>query len=661
MSKHRVRKVSALSASVGLLAAPLWTAPAYAQPTPDTLVSVCSGVSLPPSVVTGIIDPVVTGIYSPIETNINSTLGTLTGLLGPLFPAPLSVDVTGLLTTAASGSDIGLSVLADDGTLVGPSDPCDAHADSFSLDNPAGISIGGNIIDGLGATGQDADAGEINSIAIGNNASTDAAALESIALGNGATVGAGGINSVALGAGSSATGANSVALGGDSIASRGPVAGYAAFGLAGTHNSAGEISVGSPGAERQITNVAPGSALTDAVNMAQLQAVAGLIPADAVEYDDASHTVVTFTGAGGTTLTNVAPGAVNATSTDAVNGSQLHATNQAIAALAGSVPTNAVEYDDGTQAVVTLGGVGGTTITNVAAGTLGASSTDAVNGSQLFATNQQVTANSLAIANLQTDVTNLETGVTNLQTQINNISNGGAGPVQYSNAGSPTVPNGGIATNHVTLVGAAAGPVGLHNVADGVIAAGSTDAVNGGQLFTTNQTVAGIQTTADTALAIANNSVQYDDASHTSVTLGPGNAPVVVHNVAAGVAATDAVNVGQLNGAISNITNIAVTNAVTQANAYTDARVSALEFDINDIRKDARSGTAAAMAVAGLPQSMEPGGTMLAASAGFYRGKGAFALGASHAHDNGKTVFKVGVTYDASEHVGVNAGAGIQF
>jgi autotransporter adhesin len=62
----------------------------------------------------------------------------------------------------------------------------------------------------------------------------------------------------------------------------------------------------------------------------------------------------------------------------------------------------------------------------------------------------------------------------------------------------------------VTLVGGAPGTVGLHNVADGIIAAGSTDAVNGGQLLTTNQAVTAAQTTADNALAIANNSVQYD-------------------------------------------------------------------------------------------------------------------------------------------------------
>src|SRR5262249_33610125 len=152
----------------------------------------------------------------------------------------------------------------------------------------------------------------------------------------------------------------------------------------GLQNSAGEVSVGSVGAERQITNVAPGSAPTDAVNLGQLQAIASLIPTDAVQYDDPSHSIVTLDGVGGTTVTNVAPGALNA------------------------------------------------------------GSTDAVNGSQLFATNQQVNANTTAISNLQTDVSNL-------QIQVTNISNGAAGPVQYSDAGSPTVPNGGTPSNDVTL------------------------------------------------------------------------------------------------------------------------------------------------------------------------------------------------------------------
>ena len=556
---------------------PLAASPARAQATPDTLISVCSGVSLPPSLITGIIDPVVTGIYNPIESNLNQTLGALGALLG--LPGPLNVDVSGLLTTAGSGSDIGLNVLAQDGSLVAPGDECNAQADSFTLDAPAGIAIGGNAITGLGDNGEQAQAGEIDSIAIGNRASTDAAALGSIALGTDASIGAGGTGSVALGTGSSATVPNSVALGAGSQASRGSQSGYFAFGLAIPQNSAGEVSVGAPGAERQITNVAAGSAPTDAANMAQLQAIAALVPTDAVEYDDASHSVITLDGAGGTLVTNVAPG------------------------------------------------------------TLSATSTDAVNGAQLFATNQQVQTNSLAIANLQVQVTS--------------IASGAAGPVQYSNPGSPAVPNGGTPTNDVTLVGAAAGPVGLHNVGDGMIAAGSTDAVNGGQLFLTNQAVTAAQGTADEALATANNSVQYDDPSHTSVTFNSGGPVTSLHNVAAGTASTDAVNVGQLGAAVDG--------AVTMANAYTDARISALDFDIRDVRREGRAGAAAALAAAGMPQVMEPGRNMIAAGVGTYRGRSAIAIGFSRGLENGRGAFKLGLTYDSSEKVGANAGVGFQF
>lgn len=552
---------SYLLAAVAMAAVTFPLSAQVAEPAPDTLVSVCSGVSLPRSAVTDLIDPVLTGIYGPIESNVNQTLGVLSapvlGLVG--LPGALSVDVNGLLTTAASGSDIGLRVLASDGTLVGPSDQCDAAADSFTLDTPAGIAIGGNQITGLGDTGEQAVAGEIDSIAIGNRASTDGSATGSIALGTDATVGAGAVGSIALGSGANASAANSVALGAGSTATR-----------------ASAVSVGAPGAERQVTNVAPGTLGTDAVNLNQLNAVAALIPGDAVQYDDASHTVVTFDGAGGTLLTNVRAGAVSATSTDAVN------------------------------------------------------------GSQLFGVQTQVNSNTTAIANLATNVAGNSTAITNLSIAI---SNGALGPVQYSNPGTPTVPNGGTPTNDVTLVGAAPGAVGLHNVANGVIAAGSTDAVNGGQIFTLSQNVA--------------NAVTYDNSSRTAVTLNVGGPSTVVQNVAAGIAATDAVNVSQLNGTVNN--------AISVSNAYTDMRIETLNFDLKDARSEARAGASAALAAAGMPQSMDAGRSMISGGVGTYRGKVGVAIGGSYRASNGQSVYKVGLTYDSSNAVGANAGAGFQF
>lgn len=128
------------------------------------------------------------------------------------------------------------------------------------------------------------------------------------------------------------TAANSVALGADSVADRGPNASYTAPGLTGTFASVGSVSVGAPGALRQITNVAPGTAASDAATVGQVTGAVGALAATSVQYDSASQATVTLGGASGTTIDNVAPGALTATSEQAVNGSQLFATNAAVTA-----------------------------------------------------------------------------------------------------------------------------------------------------------------------------------------------------------------------------------------------------------------------------------------------------------------------------------------
>ncbi|MGU3391097.1 beta strand repeat-containing protein [Sphingomonas sp. M1A8_2b] len=535
---------------------------------PTNLVSACSGVSLPRSVVTDIMRPVINGVVDPIQQTVNPILGSVTAVISvpaiallvpPLTASNLNIDATGLLNTAASGAPISLRVLNTNGTIVGPGDRCDSQADGFSLTNPAGIAIGGNRITGLGATGAEAFAGEANSIAFGNAALTDGSALGSIAFGTNSRVGAGATGAVALGTGAVATGANGVALGAGSLAARGPQTAYAAIGLTALQNSAGEVSVGTVGGERQITNVAAGTAATDAVNVGQLAGVQSQIVSLGtlgVQYDDATRASVTLggTGAPPVALGNVAAGAVNATSTDAVNGSQLFAsntnTNTAITNLTTNISNGgigALQYSNAATPTVPNGGVpsndaalvgaaaGPVGLHNVAAGVVATGSTDAVNGGQLFATN--------------TNVTNLTT----------NIANGAIGALQYSNAGTPTTPNGGLPSNDATLVGGAAGAVALHNVADGVVATGSTDAVNGGQLALVSGQVGTLNGLA----------VQYDDLSRSRVTFGGIGAPsVVLGNVAAGAlnsTSTDAVNGSQLFTTNTNVTNTntAITNLTT--------------------------------------------------------------------------------------------------
>ena len=111
-----------------------------------------------------------------------------------------------------------------------------------------------------------------------------------------------------------------------------------------------------------------------------------------------------------------------------------------------------------------------------------------------------------------------------------------------------------------------------------------------------------------------------------------------IQGVGDAMAPTDAVNKRQLDNAARGIYN-----------------------KINKVDKDMRAGVAMAMAVASLPQAYMPGKSMLAMSAGTYRGQGGFALGLSHATENKSWVFKGAATADTRGNFGATIGAGYQF
>lgn len=138
---------------------------------------------------------------------------------------------------------------------------------------------------------------------------------------------------------------------------------------------------------------------------------------------------------------------------------------------------------------------------------------------------------------------------------------------------------------------------------------------------------ANAQATAQGSVAIGTNSVA-DRAN--SVSVGAAGAERQITNVAAATQDTDAVNLGQLRDYASE----AGRRAVSQANSYTDQRVDALS-------REAHAGTAAAMAMAGLPQSTIPGKSMIALGGATYRGQSGLAIGASLMSAGGRWVYKL--------------------
>ena len=166
----------------------------------------------------------------------------------------------------------------------------------------------------------------------------------------------------------------------------------------------------------KITNLQAGtvsSTSKDAVNGSQLHQVEQKIN-NIVKYDaNSDKKKVTLEGNGGTIIANVKDGAVTANSKEAVNGSQLHEVKQDVAKNTTNINKNTtninnlttrvtknetnitkiqdelkdvVKYDkNSNKGKVTLaGGPNGTVITNLKKGTVNPTSTDAINGSQLY-------------------------------------------------------------------------------------------------------------------------------------------------------------------------------------------------------------------------------------------------------------------------------------
>ena len=349
-----------------------------------------------------------------------------------------------------------------------------------------------------------------NAVAIGGAA----ASVSGVAIGTGAL--AYNEYNVAMGSQAKARGKNSVALGANSVADR--------------DNT---FAVGSTTNLRQITSVAAGTENTDAVNKLQMDDSVGVVNSRVTTEVGSLNTRVTSEV--GTLDSKIRLNKDAITTLDTRVGNEVSTldgkigTNTgAITALDGRVTTNegdiaslksgqgtlnqlAVQYDTTIQDSITLKGTNGTKLTNLQDATLAASSTDAVTGGQLFTTNQNVTNLDNRVT---TEVGTLNTRITSevgtLDGQITTNSNaisGLDGRVTTNEGDIASLKSGQGTLNQlavqydttiqdsITLKGT--NGTKLTNLQDATLAASSTDAVTGGQLFTTNQSLTLLSTQAN--------------------------------------------------------------------------------------------------------------------------------------------------------------------
>ncbi|EFB2841156.1 TPA: YadA-like family protein [Escherichia coli] len=522
-----------------------------------------------------------------------------------------------------------------------------------NADNTVALGYGANAAKaGAMAFGQAGKADGVNSIALGNN--SQSSSENSIALGQESY--AGSEKSLAIGSLSNVTGVNSVALGTESTAVE--------------DNT---VSVGNDTLQRKIVHMAKGdisSTSTDAINGSQLYDIsksvadrlgggasvstAGIVNApnyklqsgsftnvgdalkgiddNTLQWDSVKKVYSAKHGSDATSkITNVTAGELNASSTDAVNGSQLKTTNDNVATnttnitnLTGDVANNttnitnltdtvnslgedALKWDDAAGVFTAAHGTEATNkITNVTAGELTETSTDAVNGSQLKTTNDNVATNTTNITNLTGDVANNTTNITNLTDTVNSL---GEDALKWDDAaGVFTAAHGTEATSKIT------------NVTAGELTETSTDAVNGSQLKTTNDNVAtnttnisnltgevannttnitnltndvaanttSITNLTDTVTNLGADALAWDDASGAFTAAHGTEATSKITNVTAGElteTSTDAVNGSQLkttnDNVATNTTNIATntTNITNLTDTVNNLGEDALKWD----------------------------------------------------------------------------------
>ena len=308
-------------------------------------------------------------------------------------------------------------------------------------------------------------------------------------------------------------------------------------------------------------------------------------------------------------ITNVAPGAVTPTSKDAVNGSQLYSVAGNVKDLIG--PDVTIDSATGNITVADPAkGIGGT-----GKGTIG-DAIAAVNKSAVAANTKVKAGSNITVNEVIDEKDGSKTYTVSTAKDLN---------VDSVKAGNTTINNNGIEIVNgpsMTKDGINAAGKAISNVANGNVAKGSKDAVNGGQLHETAQSVADV--------------------------------------IGGGATVKDGKVVAGQNG-IGNTGQNTVHGAIAAINQNTANNFNQIRGDLRKMDRDLRGGIAGALATAGLPQAFRPGKSMVAAAASTYRGQSGLAIGVSRISDNGKVILKVTGNTNSRGDFGGTIGAGYQW
>ena len=297
-----------------------------------------------------------------------------------------------------------------------------------------------------------------------------------------------------------------------------------------------------------------------------------------------------------------------------------------------STTTAGVNTNNATVGALTYSGFAGSTassvvsvgtatyqrqIQNVAAGQINNRSTDAINGSQLYAV-------MATLGNVTSSLVTVLGG---------NAAISSDGTISMTNIGDT-----GENTIHDAIKKGGSSSGGTSTV---VKAGKNISVTQSGNTYTvaTNDDMAVNSITAGDTV-INNNGVTINGGpSMTKDGINAGNQRIT--NVAPGINGTDAVNMNQLNEVRQD--------------------VNGLKSHVHKMDRKLRAGIAGALASGGLYHATKAGKSMVSIGGGTYNGESAVAVGYSRLSDNAKWGVKVSVNNDTRSNFGAAASVGYQF
>ena len=338
--------------------------------------------------------------------------------------------------------------------------------------------------------------------------------------------------------------------------------------------------------------------------------------------------------AGNKKVTNVANGDITATSKDAVNGSQLHGVADSIK---NSIGGNTILNPDGTITTNNIGGTGQNNIHDAIA---------SVNN----AANQRTTV--IAGDNIDVTVSTNATGgneytvATKRDIVVDSVSVANNGPSMNSNginAGGKTISN----------LGAGVNPDDAVNVAQ-------LDAVKNSPI------TFGADTGTDHAATLGSRVSITGDNKNITTSISGNNIQVAMSETPSfGTVNVNDANTGTITGA-SNVTLDNLDEDGTVGRVATEAQLAAVRNEVagtkdidNKLRgfkRGADAGTASAMAMAGIPQVINPGENAIGASISAYKQQTAVAVGYTRASKNGRAVLKISGSVNSNSELGFSLG-----